>query len=848
MKLSRPIAPDIAPPSAQVLNRVTVNPTAAKQEPLILLQAVSNPELGDIRIDDVLFAIGRDEAPFQSYAPQLVADLSRRHARIFAEYGGVYLADLDSKNGTTINGANVKHQISRLKDGDEICFGRALTYRVQLGKRMPTPQRTARVACMTLTPERGESGLQPITIAQFPFLISKTDDTFARYKEAQPHQVNYISRRHAHIFLKGGMPFVEDLGSTNGTFVNGRRLDEHAAALNDGDVLAFGGHHFVYKVTLQKEQEPDPTMTKLSPLAASLAAHADGNSDKTTFVASADSFLDIFCVDPAPRQDDEANSEVAQEAEQPAGDQRREKPRGKTAVFVSELANAFAGAERNGISRMLRWSIALVALVAVVSGAIYISGASQRNLRDMLDQGDYVEAAQQASRYLAHDPNNAQYRALGSEALLKAYVPAWLDQLKANDFRHANATLNMMKKMGSHNQDVLPLIGELEWIGNLEQFVNGRGGVEAPIRLYTDDAKIRSLLAHWNDDTQGHQRLLDTIASTVQQFKDPYAEVLSHVRKLQSDDAVYLPAIERLKAAISADLNDDHPEAIEAELKDYAEKYPRIGGMDSVRQDMRQYAAIDDALRTQNLGALNTQLEKAHLATPPFQAKLAAIKNSNRFPPANVLAQYQAVSRSWRAGDTQRAFDGLQKMASGPWADAAAKQLEQKKSIVEQFSALKNARGAKGYEDKLLSFYGSLDPDEDTYFMKAIEADMGQYKEKALGQARELLSHAQELWQQYQKNGRIEGEQRLGAISPLFRTQARLLTEANDSAQQGQRIYTQLKVDEPAEWRKAQDEIKAEADQQRAALLDARNVMEPALFKAKLGLLGGPDSKAEPEK
>lgn len=423
MKLSRPIAPDIAPSSAQVLSRVAVNPLTAKQEPLILLCAVSNPELGDIRIDDTLFAIGRDEAPFQNYAPELVADLSRRHARIFSEYGGVYLADLDSKNGTTINGVNVQHQISQLKDGDEICFGRALTYRVQLGKRMPTPQRTARLAGLLLSPERGESGLQPITIAQFPFLISKTDDTFARYKEAQPHQVNYISRRHAHIFLKGGMPFVEDLGSTNGTFVNGRRLDEHAVALKDGDVLAFGGHHFVYKVALQKEQEPDPTMTKLSPLAASLAAHADGNADKTTFVASADSFLDIFCVDPAPRQDDEANSEVAPQADQAANDQRKEKPRGRTAVFVSELTNAFAGAERNGISRMVRWGIALVALVGVVSGAIYINGASERNLNDMLDQGDYVEAAQQASRYLAHDPDNPQYRALGSEALLNS-MPA----------------------------------------------------------------------------------------------------------------------------------------------------------------------------------------------------------------------------------------------------------------------------------------------------------------------------------------------------------------------------------------------------------------------------------------
>jgi pSer/pThr/pTyr-binding forkhead associated (FHA) protein len=839
MKPSRHITPDVAPHLEHALNRVITNRQATTQEPLILLKAISHPELGDIRIDDNLFAIGRDEAPFQGYATDLVADLSRRHARIFSEYGGVYLADLDSKNGTTINGVNVQHKISRLQNGDEICFGRALTYRVQLGNRAQVPQRVAKLAGLMLTPERGDTGLQPIAITQFPFLISKIDDTFARYKDTQPHQVNYLSRRHAHIFLKGGMPFVEDLGSTNGTFVNGNRLDEHAVALKDGDMLAFGGHHFVYKVMLQnQEHEADPTMTKLSPLAAHAAEHA-GEPDKTTFVASADSFLDIFCVDPAPKQDDEANNEVAQPATEPGKDTRKKK-RSRSAIFLSELTTAFAGSERNGTKRMLRWGAAVVAIACVVASAIYFGGASERSLQDLMDRGDYAKAAQTADQYLARDPDNTQYKTLGNEALLKAYLPTWLTQLKARNYDKANATLTEMKQIGSHNQDVQPSLHELEWVGNLEQFIMGRGGMEAPIRIYTDEEKIKSLLARWNDDTQGHQRVLDSIAATVAQFKEPYAEVLSHLRKLQSDDAVYLPAIERLKTAISAELKDDHPEALEPILKEYSEKYPRIGGLDNVRQDMRQYTAIDNAVRTQNLAALNTNLTKARLTTPPFQAKLAELKSSNRFPPAQVLAQYQTVAKAWQAGDTQQAFDGLQKMSDGPWAEAATKQIEQKKAIAEQFTALQKSRGSKGYNDRLLSFYGMLDPDEDAYFMQATQADMGQYKEQALGQAQDLLTHAQTLWQQYQKNGPIAGAQRLDSvISNQFRTQARLLSEANSNAQQGMRIYTQLKMDEPADWRKVQDEIKAEADQQRAALVQARDVMEPKLYKAKLALLGG---------
>jgi len=48
-----------------------------------------------------------------------------------------------------------------------------------------------------------------------------------------------ISRRHAVIFFRGDRHHLEDLGSTNGTFVNGRRLSERVI-LADGDKIQFG--------------------------------------------------------------------------------------------------------------------------------------------------------------------------------------------------------------------------------------------------------------------------------------------------------------------------------------------------------------------------------------------------------------------------------------------------------------------------------------------------------------------------------------------------------------------------------------------------------------------------------
>lgn len=47
-----------------------------------------------------------------------------------------------------------------------------------------------------------------------------------------------VSRRHASIALLDGVPVLRDLGSTNGTFVNGERVESRA--LRAGDVLTFG--------------------------------------------------------------------------------------------------------------------------------------------------------------------------------------------------------------------------------------------------------------------------------------------------------------------------------------------------------------------------------------------------------------------------------------------------------------------------------------------------------------------------------------------------------------------------------------------------------------------------------
>jgi serine phosphatase RsbU (regulator of sigma subunit) len=63
-----------------------------------------------------------------------------------------------------------------------------------------------------------------------------------------------VSRLHARVWLAGPRVMVEDLGSTNGTFVNGRRLTE-PARLHDGALIEVGGKHLKYERRSRREIE-----------------------------------------------------------------------------------------------------------------------------------------------------------------------------------------------------------------------------------------------------------------------------------------------------------------------------------------------------------------------------------------------------------------------------------------------------------------------------------------------------------------------------------------------------------------------------------------------------------------
>ena len=69
-------------------------------------------------------------------------------------------------------------------------------------------------------------------VRPLPFLVGRKDSSDLSLRSQM------ISQRHARLFERGGKLWVDDLGSTNGTFVNGKQVDgEHE--LREGDVIQF---------------------------------------------------------------------------------------------------------------------------------------------------------------------------------------------------------------------------------------------------------------------------------------------------------------------------------------------------------------------------------------------------------------------------------------------------------------------------------------------------------------------------------------------------------------------------------------------------------------------------------
>ena len=64
-----------------------------------------------------------------------------------------------------------------------------------------------------------------------------------------------ISGEHANIFTVGEDSFIQDMGSTNGTFINNKKITKHH--LKNGDAVVIGKHTLVFLTESARAREPE---------------------------------------------------------------------------------------------------------------------------------------------------------------------------------------------------------------------------------------------------------------------------------------------------------------------------------------------------------------------------------------------------------------------------------------------------------------------------------------------------------------------------------------------------------------------------------------------------------------
>ncbi len=168
--------------------------------------------------------IGRDASN------DLVLDspvVSRRQATLQLRDGAYWLRDLGSTNGTAVNGQLISE--TALRDGDIIRIGD------EQGNNVGLVFRHAGAVPASSTIQIGRQELGQAAV----FVIGR--DPSANLPLDHPT----VSRLHAEVRLTPVGPMLRDLGSSNGTFLNGE-LISGARPLSPRDVVQIGPYKLVY--------------------------------------------------------------------------------------------------------------------------------------------------------------------------------------------------------------------------------------------------------------------------------------------------------------------------------------------------------------------------------------------------------------------------------------------------------------------------------------------------------------------------------------------------------------------------------------------------------------------------
>lgn len=272
---AQPVAPVPVNVPSQVPSEVNLPPVVippsdpAPSSAIPTISFVGKPGVPAFEMKSDIVWAGRDKA-CELVAEQNAAMVSRRHASISRTPNGYLVTDNSSFNGTLVN----KQRISTptpLYDGDEIQLGMGgPVLRFSVPQHV-APKGATKAGQRAVAPGQKAEPPKPAVQDQSKTMVIK-GDLVEQIRAEKPADAQLlmslafggkseltigrgetndvkldglqISTRHARLLNSGGGISVEDLNSTNGVYVNGKRVTRQT--ITSGDAVQIGS--FMFKV------------------------------------------------------------------------------------------------------------------------------------------------------------------------------------------------------------------------------------------------------------------------------------------------------------------------------------------------------------------------------------------------------------------------------------------------------------------------------------------------------------------------------------------------------------------------------------------------------------------------
>jgi len=217
--------------------------------------------------------------------------ISRKHASIKFLNGNCFIVDLNSNNGTFLNGAKVPPNEEKiLRHGDLISIE---NYNLSFNQidEMLSQSFNEVTDSDILEVKLLKKVLRAIDKESVPsvevlngsfvgkkfFIAENLEEIVIGRDETCEFQIEEyaISRRHARLFWNESAVFIQDLNSKNGTFVNNRKISEQE--LHDGDRIALATIVLIFRNPKEvdiNELNVRPTTVKAPPSTQSVRAES----------------------------------------------------------------------------------------------------------------------------------------------------------------------------------------------------------------------------------------------------------------------------------------------------------------------------------------------------------------------------------------------------------------------------------------------------------------------------------------------------------------------------------------------------------------------------------------------